>query len=100
VNRLAIAIPLQNEHAWPLWVFRVVLNHNGGCQPIDGITHADRVRGKLLVAVKRDADFASQDERSDPFQRFAQDAHNLRQQRCRILPTIGITRRKPPGEKP
>jgi hypothetical protein len=52
MNGLTVSILFENQHAWPLRIVRVILNNNGRPQPIDDVTHAYRVSGKLLVAVK------------------------------------------------
>jgi hypothetical protein len=52
MNRLIRAIVLKNQDARPLWIVRVILDHNGRVQTVDDITHQNPVCGKLLVPMK------------------------------------------------
>jgi len=57
MNRPTVSILLQNQRAWPLRIVGVILDNNGGPQPIDDIMDAYGVRGELVVAVERDTYF-------------------------------------------
>jgi len=54
MNRPTVSILLQNQRAWPLRIVGVILDNNGGPQPIDDIMDAYGVRGERVVAVERD----------------------------------------------
>jgi hypothetical protein len=68
MNRLILAIMLQDEHARPLRVIRIILDDDRSVQAFDDIAHRDAVRGKLFVPVERYAHIAVRHERSYLFQ--------------------------------
>lgn len=72
MNRATLSIYLQNKHAWPLRIVGVILDNHRYSQTTDRIAHADRVRGKLIIAVKRHAYFTPCHKRLDLFQGLAQ----------------------------
>src|SRR5437762_1628265 len=72
MNWLTGSIVLQNEHAWPLRVRGVILDHHCSVQSVDDIDHVDAVAGEFLVAVQRYTHFAPCRERAYLVQYLAQ----------------------------
>jgi len=72
MNRLIPAIPLEDQDAWPLVVIRIVLHDLGPLQPVDHIARLNAVDGQFFVAMHRDSDFPTCDERPHLLQRIGQ----------------------------
>jgi hypothetical protein len=46
----------------PLWVLRIVLDHDGSRESVNDLTGEDAVLGHLVVSVGGDPDFPARDE--------------------------------------
>jgi len=59
VNGIPGRIALKNENARSLWVVGVFLHHDRVGEAANDISCEETIGGKLVIAVLRDADFAS-----------------------------------------
>ncbi len=59
MDRPAFRIVLEHQHAWPLWIIRIILDDDRVLQSRHGVAHADVVSGKFLVAMQRDANLSA-----------------------------------------
>jgi hypothetical protein len=71
MDRAPRRVPLENEHARPLGIAGIVFDHDRSLQAIDDLTHENTVFGELIVAMRRDPDFATSNELDDAAKRLA-----------------------------
>lgn len=72
MNWPACAIPLENQHARPLRIVRIVLDDDRRVESTDDLTHLDTVRREFIVSVSRHPYVAACHEHAHRVERLAQ----------------------------
>ena len=72
MNRLAISILFQDQHAGPFRIIRIVFDNDGCGQTVDDVANKDLVCTKFLITVIGHADVATSHERPQLVEGLAQ----------------------------
>ena len=91
MNRAIRRIPLQDQTAASLRIFRIVLDHNGGRNPGDEVANLYIVRCQLLGSVERDSYFVACHQRLDAVE-------GVGHERCRDQPRRILLQENDPGQ--
>ena len=56
MDRLAVVVPLQNQHTRPLVIGRVLFDHGTLADALENIIDQDTIGSQLVIAMVRDQD--------------------------------------------
>ncbi len=65
MNRSTIPVFLQDQHAWTLWVFRIIFYNDGICDPLYDISHKNLICGQFIITMIGYSDLSAFDQNSE-----------------------------------